>query len=68
MSAQPDSRLNRLFEIVRQTNREIRLYNLRNRAERQAFERDAYFPRVDYGEQPDLKPNAHVDGDAGWMD
>jgi hypothetical protein len=68
MSAQPDTRPWNLLEAVRRTNRAIRLYNLRNRAERREWERIAYEPRVDYGEVPNLKPNAHENGDYGWMD
>lgn len=68
MSAQPDSRLRHLFEVVQRADRAIRLYNLRDRAERREWERVAYEPRLDYGEAAGLKPNAHIENDCGWMD
>lgn len=68
MSAQSNERIAHLFEVVVRTNRAIRLYNLRDRAERREWQRVAYQPRIDYGEPTELKPNAHEDGDFGWMD
>lgn len=60
-----------LFRVVVRTMNpmdERRRWNLRHRAERADFERRAYFPRLDMGEQPDLRPGYHVEGDEGWMD
>ncbi len=48
-----------------------RTFDLRDRAQRKAWARIAYQPRVDYGETDvPLKPNFHLsdDGDMGWMD
>lgn len=76
MSALPNSAshndtvLNLFSVVVRTMNQmdERRRWNLRSRAERADFERRAYFPRLDYGDQPDLRPGYHVEGDEGWMD
>ena len=65
-----DNRLN-LFGLVVKTMHEIeqrKQWNLRHREERADFERRAYFPRIDYGEQPPLRPGYHTDGERGWME
>jgi hypothetical protein len=43
-------------------------WNLARREERADFERRAYFPRIDYGEDAPLRPGFHEDGEQGWMD
>lgn len=45
-----------------------RIYNLRDPAERRAWQRIAYESRVDFGEEPQLKPGFHEDETTGWMD
>jgi len=68
MSALEDDRRRLLWDVIKRTQAQIRVYNLRLRADRRAWEQVAYEPRVDYGEQPPLKPGCHVAGDMGWMD
>ena len=61
-----------LFDCVIRTmneREEMKLrWNLRHREERADFERRAYFPRIDMGEQPPLRPGYHTDGERGWME
>lgn len=54
--------------LIHEAAQARKVYNLRNRAERRLWERLAYQPRLDYGEQADLKPGYHQTDDMGWMD
>lgn len=66
-TAHNDTVLN-LFSVIVRTLEQRKRWNLRSREDRADFERRAYFPRLDYGDQPDLRPGYHVEGDEGWMD
>lgn len=57
-----------LYEVIRRTENARRRWNLRNRAERKAFEREAYEPRLDLGQEGVLKEGYHMEGDEGWKD
>jgi hypothetical protein len=57
-----------LFSIVVKTLEQRKTWNLARREERADFERRAYFPRIDYGEDAPLRPGFHEDGEQGWMD
>ena len=43
-------------------------WNLTNRADRADFERRAYYPRVDFGETPAMKPGYRCDDEWGWYE
>ena len=62
-----DNRLN-LFGLVVKTMEQRRVWNLRHREERADFERRAYFPRIDFGEQPAMRPGYHTDDEWGWCE
>lgn len=68
MSVLPNDPFLSLFSIVVKTMNERKRWNLRHREERADFERRAYFPRIDMGEQPPLRPGYHTDGERGWME
>lgn len=45
-----------------------RVYHLNNPTDRKIWQRIAYQPRIDMGEEPQLKPGFHEDEEKGWMD